>query len=231
MAISNSSNADPGVSSVANATLSRSFNMSAEQKLSINGWFGFSMTTSICSSFLILLLLVSMLHHKAKYEGSRILIIHLMMMQLLICGVHFPILIITSYMAMMQKKFNLNCSAFLLFHIGSMHAENWASAFLAVNRYVAIALPHHYKKLVSKKSVAAMIVLPWMIGFGDTLPPYFGVGANFLLAPPHGACTTRTNGGVYGTIWIVIGAYIPMAVMGFVYVTLFVRLALARCNN
>jgi hypothetical protein len=57
------------------------------------------------------------------------------------------------------------------------------------------------------------------------------VGANFLLAPPYGACTTRANGGVYGTIWVVIGAYIPLAAMGFVYVMLFSRLALTQCSN
>jgi hypothetical protein len=36
--------------------------------------------------------------------------------------------------------------------------------------------------LVSKRGIAAMIVLLWIIGFGDTLPSYFGVTATFLLA-------------------------------------------------
>jgi hypothetical protein len=161
-------------------------------------------------------------------KGSKMLIINLMAMQLLLCGFFFPILNLNVYMAFRRIAFNLHCPILLMLHIGTMHAEIWASLLLAINRYIAIALPHYYKKCLSWNSLVTMIVLPWLIGVGNTVPLYFGIGMNFSMVRPYGYCDARVIEVVYGTIWVTIGAYIPMVLMGVVYLTLFIRLAIRR---
>jgi hypothetical protein len=69
---------------------------------SIEGWLAFSIVTSIGGTSLLVLLLTTSLKQKRLREGSRILIIHLMFIQVLLCGIYFPILYITSYTAIME---------------------------------------------------------------------------------------------------------------------------------
>lgn len=196
-------------------------------KVSIDGWLTFSITVSIGGSLLLVLLLVTSFYHEKLHTGSRILIIHLMVMHLLICAIYYPLLNISSYMVLRGQIISIHCQPILLLHNGTMHAQNWASLVLAINRYTAITLPHCYKKLVTTKALIVMIVLPWLIGIGDTMPVYFGVGGDFILAPPYG-CVFQTNDGIYGTVWATIGGYVPIALMGIIYVTLFLQLAIAR---
>ena len=66
------------------------------------------------------------------------------------------------------------------------------------------------------------MLLPWLIGFGITVPLYFGVGAEFKWSPNNGLCNATVNG-AYMVAWNAIGVYIPMAIMGTSYTTLFVR--------
>jgi hypothetical protein len=200
-------------------------------QLSIRFWFAFSTIISISGSSLFILLLVASFYEKKLQKGANLLIIHIMLIQLLLCALLFPILNTTSYLLLKGHRINFNCRLFLLAQVGAMNTENWASLLLAINRYVAIAMPHFYKAWVSKKVLISMIVIPWVIGIGDTLSVYLGFGANFMVVPPFNFCIIRGTDGFIGTIWVVIGAYLPLGLMGILYSAIFIRLAIVRRFN
>ena len=77
--------------------------------------------------------------------------------------------------------------------------------------YVAIALPHWYSRMVSRPALLSMIVVPWVIGLGDTLPVYYGIsGQIFVSKPIYGYCAIRVAGRVYGrALWPTIGECLP----------------------
>ncbi|OQV17313.1 hypothetical protein BV898_08562 [Hypsibius exemplaris] len=188
-------------------------------------WFTLSILTSFFGSFLLILLLVHIF--RTKLTGSTILIAHLLILQLILCSVYFPIFFIDSFAGLNGASLNLNCPVLLLLLIGAVQAQHWASLMLAINRYVAVALPHHYRKVVSKPAVTVMLLSPCIIGLGGTMPFYFGSGGKFGAQPVYGYCAFTIAGHVYGfrALWQTIGTYIPTLLMGIIYVTLFVRLA------
>ena len=74
------------------------------------------------------------------------------------------------------------------------------------------------------------MLLPWLIGIGITVPLYLGVGADFSWNAQTGLCYSRVNGNfaIYVTSWYSIGLYGPMALIGTLYLALFVHLLVKR---
>ncbi|OQV15356.1 hypothetical protein BV898_10462 [Hypsibius exemplaris] len=198
--------------------------LTERQRLTFNTWFGLSMGITLAGSGLLILLLVSAVRRENSRSGSRILLLHLMSTQLLLCGLLFPIHFITSYLALIRRNPTISCSSFAFIHTSTTFAQNWSQALIAVNRFVAIGLPHHYRSWVSRRTLAAMIVAPWVTGFAITLPVYFGIGGDFTMNKAYGSCFAKVNG-PYLTVWFALGNYVPLALTGVLYISLFVKLA------
>ncbi|OQV24159.1 hypothetical protein BV898_02109 [Hypsibius exemplaris] len=206
-------------------TANRSF-INVSQKYdshSVTAWFGAIVSVHLLGSILLALLIAASFHSKELLRGSCILIFHIMLIELLICAITNPLLNVTAYLHLNRQFAHVNCRALILLNATSQHALNWASLLLAVNRFVAIVHPHQYERWVSKVAVTSMIIIPWLVGLADTLPVYFGIGGDILLG--SAGCAFKTNiDEIYGTIWFVIGAYIPIGLMGVIYLTLGLRI-------
>ena len=215
------------VNSVSTANHSSSL-INAAVTVTFYTWFGCTLAISIISTLILLLLLASSFRLKTLRTGSRILLIHLMFIQLLICGIIFPVQTVVTQQAITKTlPPYLSCRPFMLFYMTIFYAENWSSVLMAFNRFVAIELPHHYKKWLTKRALAGTMILPWLIGFGSTLPIYFGMGAIFTWNVPSGVCYAAANGS-YMIAWYAIGFFVPMALIGTCYIVLFLRLKLRR---
>ncbi|OQV12417.1 hypothetical protein BV898_13293 [Hypsibius exemplaris] len=194
-------------------------------------WFILTISVSLFGSVLLVLLLsASCRFRELLLRGSCILIFHSMLIQLLICAVICPILNISSYLTLINNTTLVHCPTLIFFNTASDHTDNWAALFLAVNRFVAIVSPHHYDAWVSRKVLICMIIIPWLIGISDSLPVYFGIGGQTIIGPAGCAFETDVDG-FYGTLWFVIGAYIPIGLMGIIYTILFVRIGTANRNR
>ncbi|OQV17425.1 hypothetical protein BV898_08528 [Hypsibius exemplaris] len=176
---------------------------------------------SICGSSLLLLLLVTSFRRRRLHSGSNILVMHLMLLDLIICGITYPLSITITYRGMRGTQVDINCHAFLYFHMSVIFTENWANLVLAINRLFAIALPFLYKKITTIPGLIFMIVLPWVMGLGVTLPVYFGIGGALIQTIfPLRACTPAPRPDGYGIAWITLGAYVPLASIGLTYLSL-----------
>ncbi|OQV16762.1 hypothetical protein BV898_09119 [Hypsibius exemplaris] len=201
------------------------------QRVASDSWFIFTVLVSFSGSLLLVLLLLTSFRRRELRSGARVLIIHLMVMQLLICSVLSPVQTIATYETLLAHHIRLDCPPLQLLQIGTMYAENWASTLLAVNRYVAVVIPHHYQRMLTKQVLTLMITLPWLMGIGITAPLLFGIGGLFVWAPEAGICYPRSTGGPYGTVLVAVGAYTPLVLIGVCYMTLFVRIGVGRRSN
>ena len=197
-------------------------------------WFTITTLISFTGALLLLVVLLSAIQQKRHHTGTRLLIVHLMLLQLLLLGFIYPVVNIQSYLAVfdganatIQSRPPIHCPSAMFLLIAAMHAESWASVLLAVNRFAATVFPHHYRKLVTKKALAVMIVLPWCVGLGDNAPLWFGVGLQYTPGRPYPMCTVRATG-VYAIAWATVGGYVPIVLMGVIYGALLVRLRFGR---
>ncbi|OQV22754.1 hypothetical protein BV898_03191 [Hypsibius exemplaris] len=193
----------------------------------VKGWFGLSISISIAGSGLLLLLLITSFRHRKLHTGAHILIIHVMLIQLLVCGIFYPIQNITTWRIMTtMEPVEIKCRYLAFFQSVASHTHNWASLILAVNRYAALAMPHQYKRLLQVKALIAMTLLPWVVGVAGNLPVYFGRGGHFKMG--RLGCSFRTDETAYSTVWVTLGAYLPVCLMGVTYIALFLQLSLKR---
>ena len=195
---------------------------------SMNIWFATSVSISVFGSLMLILTLASSVRNTKLYQGSKVLIVHLLLLQLSMCGIIFPLLHANQFSRFLGTNFTLYCPLFYVMEIGIIHTENWASLLLCVNRYVAIALPHHYEKIIKKRALYAMVIIPWLIGIGNSFPLLFGYALTFIKFP-NGSCEIAMKDDIFGAvIWAGIGAYTPLTLIGVIYIVLFVRLAVCR---
>ena len=68
-----------------------------------------------------------------------------------------------------------------------------------------------------------MMVVPWLIATITTLPLYFRSGGVFLWNSYLGLCYYVTKG-PYMAAWFALDIYLPVALMGTVYIVLFMCL-------
>ncbi|OWA50889.1 hypothetical protein BV898_15392 [Hypsibius exemplaris] len=198
----------------------------AQDRVAIDGWFGFTSALGICGTgFLLLFLTVSTVNAKLR-KGTGLLIVHLTALQLYLCAVSFTLANTDAYRALVPEipDLNLHCPSFMFSHMTAIQAESWASLLLACNRYVAVAVPHRYKEILSKKVVAGMMILPWIIAVAINLPVCFGIGWEFLIDYPlHYCLAVPVDGHVYAAVWPVLGRYLPIVLMGVAYCALFLH--------
>ncbi|OQV17404.1 hypothetical protein BV898_08507 [Hypsibius exemplaris] len=191
----------------------------------VNGWLALSTVCTLMGSGCLLLLMATSFRRTRLHSGANVLVINLMVMELFICGISTPIQLITTYAGLTRGHIHIDCHLWMYCQISLVWAENWAATVLAVNRLFALALPHQYKALTSKPGLVTMVILPWLIGLGGNLPTFFGIGGNFILRlTPFETCTLGINpsgtSAGYGVAWVTLGTFLPMALIGGIYIFL-----------
>ncbi|OQV12595.1 hypothetical protein BV898_13160 [Hypsibius exemplaris] len=215
-----------------NDSVTTKFNISVKlneteqpSRLSTDGWFFFSILASGMGSGLIILLLIASFQLERLRKGSHILLIHLMCVDLILCGVTFPISNITTYMGMRGSPIDIRCNVFMFLHLSALYAENWTSLALAISRFVALTLPYHYQYVISKRVLTFMFIMPWAIGLASNLAVYLEIGGKFVQQTvPFRVCVVAADESFgYRFIGVTAGTYLPIALIGVIYLTLGVR--------
>ena len=156
-------------------------------------WFTVTILISFIGGLLLFVLLLSAIQQKRRYTGTRLLIVHMMLLQLLMLGFTFPLLNTQSYLAVVDG-FNVTstphrplilCLPFLYIHVATMHSETWAALLLAINRFTATVTPHLYRRLVAQPTLTIlMMLILWCVGLSFNAPAWFSVGMQYGLGSP-----------------------------------------------
>ncbi|OWA50770.1 hypothetical protein BV898_15276 [Hypsibius exemplaris] len=200
---------------------------------SVDGWFAFTIAICVFGTVSLLLLLIVALT-KRLHHGAAFLIIHLSCLQLFLCAISYPLSTTDIYLALIPDqtvRFAIHCPSFLFIFKVVLHTEMWSSVLLAVNRCVAVALPHHYRMMTTKVALASMIGVPWVIALVINIPLLFGVGLDLKRDHPVEYCLAMPNGSVYSRVYLVMERYLPLGVKGVMHFALFLHIHVKRVNG
>ena len=174
---------------------------------------------SICSfgAVSVLLLLIIIISNKTLLSGSGILVFHLQLIHLTLCGVLLPISVLWKYLSMFGQIIQVDCTAFSVLFMMVIKAENWCSLMLAINRLVAVSFPHYYKRFSSVKSISVMIVLCWLISFATNFPSYALRIISDVSAPLQDCPQAFRSSHTVQNLLTGFGTYCPLMLIGIIY--------------
>ncbi|XP_055337343.1 beta-1 adrenergic receptor-like [Paramacrobiotus metropolitanus] len=189
-------------------------------------WFSTTMTICLFGTVSIILLITVIISKKALRNGAGMLIFYLLCLELFQCSFMTPLKTITSFVIHQGIALPLiHCPTLQFFYIVTLQTRHWTELFLAVNRFVATIFPYQYKAWTGHRVIYSMIVLSVLIPALCNLPFYATDNPLFAKVPPVGNCGIRQSATQYYQIASVIGTYIPLLLMGIIYVTLFVTIS------
>ncbi|OWA52413.1 hypothetical protein BV898_16870 [Hypsibius exemplaris] len=104
----------------------------------------------------------------------------------------------------------------------------WSHCALAVNRFLAIVSPKHYKRLVTRKAILAGIFFPWIIGGSVVLFPTTGLVSRFVPDSTWAVgCQLVSNNPGFETYRVLMNVYVPLIISGICYVLVMVNAKIA----
>ena len=190
-------------------------------------WFAVNLTLGIVGSLLLVALICAILlgHRSNRNNSTTLLIIHLLAIEFIICSTLMPHQSITIYWPNL-RMFRVGCTYNYFAWMLTMSGAQWSTCFLALNRAVAILIPHAYEKLANIKSAVLTIILAWLIPFVIYFPFFLGFGGFYDAIPPWMSCGIRTDPGFKwaSSVMTPFGFYIPLAITGSGYFVILICL-------
>ncbi|OQV16913.1 hypothetical protein BV898_08919 [Hypsibius exemplaris] len=200
------------------------FNVTAVAAVTI--WFGVTTFISLFGAAAFLVLILGIASRRELHRGSGVLIIHLLAVEFCMVSIHYPITNTVTFIARYYGDPNLlrslDCALIQFFMTTFQHAGNWASFFLAINRFFAILVPHRYRAISSSSAILGMILSSWAISLCCNLPLYFGVGG-VIGNTISGDCGLLKTSKIDYPFRAAFAYYIPLISLIIIYFTLFMR--------
>ncbi|XP_055354766.1 alpha-1A adrenergic receptor-like [Paramacrobiotus metropolitanus] len=197
-----------------------------------NAHFVTYMTVSSFSclfTIVVYLLLTTLTFWRRFYlTGSRFLLVHQFLAELLMVGVHWPLLLLQMLLArhgiFTSNKF---CRHFFFFYVVNMMAALWGLCALSFNRFIAIVYPHLYARFTRRRFLLAQVVSFWILGIAIHLPFYVD-GSGFVAESPWTLCNFARQGGLMFDIAATLRVHLPLAVAGVMHVIVLCQVAASR---
>ncbi|GAU99485.1 hypothetical protein RvY_10481-2 [Ramazzottius varieornatus] len=199
-------------------------------------WIAVTMALSLLAALLFIVLLLAVGRKRKLRAGAGILISNLLISELLLTAIFFPLSSIAIYHSLAYPKdyFLLSDAALDFVRISVIYSFHWNGAFLALNRYCAVLHPRFYQdKFSSRRLLFGLVVLTWLIGFTIAVPTYTkNVFEDTLwyedLSPDYSSSnnsSSKDHRKSLSCIRNTFGAYIPAVLIGAIYCTLFCHIA------
>ncbi|XP_055340581.1 adenosine receptor A3-like [Paramacrobiotus metropolitanus] len=192
-------------------------------------WVSITMTMTMAATVTIILLLTATLRYHNLRAGAGRLIAHLLFIDFFICGFTTPGYMIIIFLDLVGIKYTINCTAWVTIRLISTHVQYLASMFLAINRLVAITMPHRYKWWTRRPVMFATMALSWFISISVNIPPLFGYAVALGKYPPLMSCTVKPLEDKVFIVTSSIGSHIPIATLCVIYI--FIAVYTIRLKN
>ena len=165
----------------------------------------------------LITLVVLIILERARHSSCRILILHLLVIDLIQCAFSLPLSMVYQYYPRVSGR--LEC---FLLRVPFMCLEcttNWCATFLALNRCIAILFPLQYR-VWSRERIfdIGAVTLPWIFGVLLNLPYFTGYGGFFTMGPPTYRCYLKESPKFPVENILYLGFVMPMAVLVGLYV-------------
>ncbi|XP_055329964.1 uncharacterized protein LOC129582476 [Paramacrobiotus metropolitanus] len=160
---------------------------------SITLWFIVVTFISLAGAATGFLLVTALFHQHNFKEGANPLIIHLLLVDSFNLALPTIIANAVIYTSQAQLPFSINCVPLFFIQYTGIALSHWNSVFLAINRLIAITLPHYYRGASHPAVLTGMIAFTWAISLVSTAPHLWDYAASYRLIPPIGYCGTLPN--------------------------------------
>ena len=186
-------------------------------------WVSVMLTFGFCGGALSYILAATILCQRSLRSGSGILIAHTLLTEGTLLFVSFPLLTVQTFIARHNPPSVTTCHVVAWIYYVILQATHWTEMLIAVNRFVAVILPHHYRAMTGKRATISMIVACWTICIVNMTLPLFNVAAQIDSNNFWKSCTMRGLKG-QGQVFLFLvsfNAYIPIGVEGTLYLVMF----------
>ncbi|GAU99486.1 hypothetical protein RvY_10482 [Ramazzottius varieornatus] len=198
-------------------------------------WIAVTIALSVLGAILFIVLLLAVGRKRKLRAGAGILISNLLVSELLLTAIFFPLSSIAIYYSLTDSEndFFVNDLALNLVRVIIIYTFHWNSLFLAVNRYCAVLHPRFYQRqFASRRLLFGLVILSWIIGLAITMPTYLKAvsdDSRFWFEDDGSSISnnsTRSKAARKSLTFMrnTVGAYIPAVLIGTLYITVFCRI-------
>ncbi|OQV25587.1 hypothetical protein BV898_00523 [Hypsibius exemplaris] len=194
-------------------------------------YIAFGSVICLAGLFSNLVCLIAIVTYPPLRKRTNILVANLVIINILLAvSVHPP-----AFVALLYRQYGLLPKNFCLFNVYYFfitHAFVWQECALAVNRFVAIILPLHYKLINTKSVMLWSVFAGYLISFGINAYPLGARVHSYVSSLPFGGCQYNPEGSnSFAVLHSVLGVYLPMGIMGVSYVVIFGTIVLRKMNG
>ncbi|XP_055353625.1 uncharacterized protein LOC129599426 [Paramacrobiotus metropolitanus] len=179
-------------------------------------WYSVSSAVSGIGVLAALLLICAILRQQHLREGAHLLVIGLLSLETVLALSSF-LFTTTVFIAQLQHYVAVPCvlvqfSRHLLFTI-----IHWISVALAINRFVAILLPHRYSHISSRRATASLVTVCCIIAGVATFPFVKGILGYYAFSTVVGACVLIQYPHPVVPFLLSLSAIVPFCLQGALY--------------
>ncbi|XP_055344555.1 uncharacterized protein LOC129592523 [Paramacrobiotus metropolitanus] len=207
-----------------------SVSMVVLDRTSVIVWFTVTLLICIAGTLSSGCLITAFCVQKHMRRASTFLIGYLLCLDLLNTAIFMPMSFVVLLMSQLGRQFQADdvCEVSIFFLVMLNCTSNWAGAFVAVSRFVAIFIPHKYEQWMKRKSLVVMVAISCAFGLLVSVPPLRNQGGYFGRFYPLGNCAMGTKEGPLASMFVAIGSTIPTVIQGIFYAALVVQMAFSQ---
>ncbi|OQV25461.1 hypothetical protein BV898_00402 [Hypsibius exemplaris] len=186
-------------------------------------WLIFTLLTCLFGAIAnVILLVVTIFYKKIRNSASSALIVHCTALDLYMSTVVAPVNSILAYLGPKQYLPYMFCRFFALGFYSFYYLHVWAGCCLAFQRFMATWFPIEFHRFTTRRSLAVMIALPWVLTMMMVLFPSLEIGTKTAASNYSGGCTLVDAG--HGTsVFYTFTLYLPSAMIGVFYIMILGR--------
>ncbi|GAV09476.1 hypothetical protein RvY_19015 [Ramazzottius varieornatus] len=201
---------------VSNSTTALHFLQKYEQGLKI--WLAVMLVCGLTGGAINYFLAGTILSVRTLRSGSGYLIAHALIAAGTMLFLSYPAFAIQTYMARHEAPTFRLCQALAWQYFVVIQATHWSETLVAFNRFVAVILPHHYKKITTSRVILTFIAFCWALALLVQSMPVFGVGGSIDSSNAWKSCLVKPSERPEGfLVSVTFGAILPIALEGLLY--------------
>ncbi|GAU92583.1 hypothetical protein RvY_04645-2 [Ramazzottius varieornatus] len=169
------------------------------------------------------------LYPRLRHRGN-ILVGHLVLLNVVLCSTVYSLSSVSLLLRGLRWLYlPPNFCNWVEYYYFCIHCLVWHECFLAMNRFIAVMLPHHYNRIASKRAILLTIFLGYLVPFTLNVYASSTTVPTFSANPPFGGCLFNLHSNtIFQVIHGVLGVYIPMVVIGVAYSIVCIRVLVTK---
>ncbi|XP_055342337.1 allatostatin-A receptor-like [Paramacrobiotus metropolitanus] len=190
--------------------------ISSNEREAFLWWYGVSCTVSGAGVLSAILLICALLRHQPLREGAHLLVIGLLILDT-VAALPSCLFTTTILSAQLGHAPPLPCVLVQFPRHLIFTAVHWIATALALNRFVAILLPHRYPNISSRRATAFLAAVCCIIACVATVPFVTDTLGYYAFSPVMGSCVLIQYPHPLVPLLLSLSVTVPFCLQGGLY--------------